>query len=92
MAEAKFPIKANPTGILFNPLSISEMITSLNTPRTYTSENLQSDGNLWFSWKHHGSFSDIRPEAALERINRAAAEGTGALRQADYVIITFGTA
>lgn len=92
MSAAKFDVTANPTGILFNPLSIHDMLAALAGGKVFTREDIQTDGNLWFSWAHHGSFSGTEAEAVLGRMNASAAQGAKALAEADTVIITFGTA
>ncbi|MDR2885851.1 MAG: GSCFA domain-containing protein, partial [Rikenellaceae bacterium] len=55
-------------------------------------DELYHDGELWHSFAHHGSFSDVSPERALAAMNGAATAGTQALRQAGWVAITLGTA
>lgn len=92
MSAAKFNVAANPTGILFNPASIAGMITSLADGRKFTHSDLRSDGDVWFGWQHHGSFSDVYAEVALDNMNEAARMGAAALAGADYAVITFGTA
>lgn len=92
LAAAKFPVAANPTGILFNPMSIADMLYGLSERRIYKPGDLVHDGNVWFSWDHHGSFSGTDADAALDRMNTAAREGADALAAADYAVITFGTA
>lgn len=90
--DAKFSVYTNPTGILFNPASMAQMFASIGDDKEFTREDIRSDGNAWFGWQHHGSFSDVCADAALRKMNTALAEGRAALRNADYVIITFGTA
>lgn len=90
---AKFDAVSNPTGILFNPMSIARMFGLLSGVKEFSRDDLTMGGDSrWFSWQHHGSFSDTDPEAALEKMNAALREGRLALRAAEYVVITFGTA
>lgn len=90
LAEAKFRIVSNPTGILFNPLSIAEAIRSYATP--VQQEELHHEAERWFHYAFHGSFSAPTAEEALLRMNTARRVGAEALRRADVVLITFGTA
>ncbi len=92
LAERKFNIVSNPFGVMFNPASIATMLHALHDGRVFTEADLATDGDLWFSWLHHGDFSDCDAGRVLERINGAARKGAEALHAADYVILTFGTA
>ncbi len=92
LTAARFPVTANPTGILFNPASIAAMIRRLSDPVPYVLSDLRRGRGLWFSFDHHGSFSRPDPEEALSGINRALAAGAEAFSRADYAIFTFGTA
>ena len=57
-----------------------------------TSADLVQHDGLWHSWLHHGSFSRPTREACLEACHAALAEGHAALREADLLMVTFGTA
>lgn len=92
LAAAKFPVAANPTGILFNPASIAGMIRRLAEGRPYEVGELSCGGGLWFSYDHHGSFARASAKEALEAMNASLTAGVGALAAADYVVLTFGTA
>ena len=48
LADAKFPIETNPTGILFNPLSIVEALRSYERNEPVRPEELHHDGEVWF--------------------------------------------
>ena len=92
LRDAKFNILASPTGILFNPESIASTINRLATNAAITHSHLQHDGELWFSYDFHSSFSSPSPEQALASMQEALTHGAKALKEADTVIITFGTA
>ncbi|MGM9690330.1 MAG: GSCFA domain-containing protein [Bacteroidaceae bacterium] len=47
---------------------------------------------VWHSWMHHSSFSSADPAALVARINRTTHEVAAFLREADVLIVTFGTA
>lgn len=76
----------NPTGVLYNPLSI---VQSLNGVMRV--ELVEHDG-LFHSMSHHGSFSGTDSEQVLRRCLESLAALHLALAQADTVFITFGTA
>lgn len=87
-----FLLVSNPFGVLYNPLSIARGIKLLSGNRTFGEEDLVRCGDLWVSFSFHGSFSGTDPASALGAMNASAAAGAEALRNAAYVIITFGTA
>ena len=76
----------NPTGVLYNPLSI---VQSLNGDMRI--ELVEHDG-LFHSMSHHGSFSGVDSEQVLRRCLESQAQLHLALEQADGVFVTFGTA
>lgn len=93
LSASKFNVSGNPFGILFNPMSIVRMIDELYSGKSYTPSDLSLASNgLWFSYSHHGRFSEVAADKVLDNINKSAYEGACALRKADIVIITFGTA
>ncbi len=92
LAQAKFRIAANPIGILFNPLSIAAAIRAYAGETPALHSELGFDGELWFHYGFHGSFSAPDAAKALEGMNAARMAGAGALREADRVLLTFGTA
>ena len=92
LAGAKFRVAENPSGILFNPLSIAAAIRSYADPAPVTRGELGFDGEVWHHFGFHGDFSAPTPDEALRRMNAARQAGSEALRTADRVILTFGTA
>ena len=78
--------------MLFNPLSIARAIRSYADAGPVCREELFSDGECWRHYAFHGDFSDPDPDEALRRMNAARQAGAEALRGADRVILTFGTA
>lgn len=92
LTQGKFPVTANPTGILFNPLSIADMLHRLQQQRMYVVGDLHRAEGMWVSYDHHSCFSRSTPEEALAVINAGMERGAKALEMADYVILTWGTA
>jgi hypothetical protein len=88
----KFQVTSNPFGVLFNPFSIAAGLESLAAGRKYAPSDLAFADGLWFSYAHHGSFAATTAEEALARMNQSAVTAAVALREADVVIITLGTA
>lgn len=93
LADAKFSIRCNPAGPLFNPLSILALIERGLDRRPFTLDELHqnSDGE-WFSFDLSTRFTEPTAEALLQRANRLTEELTATIEQADRLLITFGTA
>ncbi len=92
LEQHKFKVMANPHGILFNPLSVADSVNSYLSARTYGSDDLFYLNELWNSWDHHTRFSHIDQAAALDTINKSQATATAFIHNADWVIITLGSA
>ena len=90
--EARDRIVTNPTGILFNPLSIAAALRSYADEAPVQHSELDFDGELWFHYGFHGSLSAASPDEALAAMNAARKAGAEALRRADRVLLTLGTA
>ena len=84
LAEARFRIVTNPTGILFNPLSIAAALRSYADETPVQHSELDFDGELWFHYGFHGSLSAASPDEALAAMNAAPAQ-TGAQ---PYIILS----
>ncbi|WP_375446031.1 GSCFA domain-containing protein [uncultured Fibrella sp.] len=92
LIDHKLTVLNNPLGTLFNPLSISKLLTLALTGNV-PDENLyvQRDG-LWFHYDFHSSFWSTSKEALAELIQvRLRAVGE-ALRQANWLLLTLGSA
>ena len=83
LAEARFRIVTNPTGILFNPLSIAAALRSYADEAPVQHSELDFDGELWFHYGFHGSLSAASPDEALAAMNAARKAGAEALRRAN---------
>ena len=89
---AKFHTTSSPTGILFNPESIAASIERMASGRGITQEELRFATDHWFSFDFHSSFSSADKEQAIIAMQSALDKGAEALKQADTLIVTFGTA
>lgn len=88
----KFQTLQNPHGILFNPLSVADSLKGYAEGRFYQEEELFYLNELWGSWDHHTRFSHIDKTAALEGINASQQAATAFMREADWIIVTLGSA
>lgn len=93
MRADKFDVMVNPFGVLYNPASIAALLLRALSERPYTTDSpeLFSKGELWHSWMHHSSFSAPTREALLQKMNATMAAVGQRLREADWLIVTFGS-
>jgi len=80
--------RANPTGIIYNAVSIAEAMEAAASGRRFSSEDFFQLNNLWHSRMHHGSFSRPTVAAAVDNANLAMTGFSEALRQAEIVVLT----
>lgn len=92
LAKAKFSIASNPFGVLFNPASIAAAIDRLTDTRTFAVCDITAGKEGFFSFDAHSSLDGKTQTEAFANLNRAVAQGSKALAEADWVILTFGTA
>ncbi|MBP5681926.1 MAG: GSCFA domain-containing protein [Bacteroidales bacterium] len=90
--DAKFDCVVNPTGIIYNPLSISRMISNLIDNKTYNEDDFFFDGNHYLSYDFHSSFAYKTLDESLTNVNACILKGRNFLKDADIVFITLGTA
>jgi hypothetical protein len=92
MEDLKFSTDINPFGIVFNPSSICHCIKRLISGEVFSENEMFSHGGLWHSYMHHGRFSNPSLQVALSGINKRLVSSKGFLLEADFLILTFGTA
>lgn len=92
LIDRKFPVCHNPFGALFHPLSIENAIMRIYSGSEYTPLEIYKYEELYISWDHHSSFDSTFPEGILNSINQQIQKGQNFLREADWVIITLGSA
>ena len=92
LQESDFHIDLNPFGALYNPASIAAALHRLIDDRPITKDDLVKHEGYWHSWHHHGSFSHSTPGATLLVCNNRIHRAHRALKEADLLMVTFGTA
>ncbi|MBS1615725.1 MAG: GSCFA domain-containing protein [Bacteroidetes bacterium] len=92
LSAYRFQTLQNPHGILFNPMSVANSLSSYAASKSYTDEDLFLLNELWGSWSHHTRFSHILKEEALRSINAAQQEASTFLKECNWVVITLGSA
>jgi hypothetical protein len=92
LEEHQFTILSNPTGILFNPLSIGKLLEEIiYLPETDKTQFLKR-AELYYSYLCHSSIHETTSNALAEKINTIHQSSHHALKNATVLVITFGTA
>ena len=98
LSRAKFCVTSSPTGILFNPESIAatldrfDAVARGDNGALPAAEDLAYGNERWFSYDFHSDFSATDATDALATMQEAVRHGAQALKDAQVVIIPFGTA
>ena len=92
LADLKFDVLQNPNGILFGPDAVCKSLHSYVDNKQYTGDDLFCLNEVWNSWDHHSRFSHINKEECLQGINQSQQRAHDFLKEADWLIITLGSA
>lgn len=92
LAEHKFRVAKSPVGILFNPASIANAVEQMAKGYVADEKELIEVDGRWLSYDFHSDISGDSQNSALVEINNAISRGHQALTNANYIIITLGTA
>jgi hypothetical protein len=87
-----FQADVNPFGIVYNPLSLGKGLSGLIKRTVYTGDALFEHQGVYHSFHHHSRFSGLNQVLVLEQINSRIRQSSLFLREANRLILTFGTA
>lgn len=88
----RFRTELNPCGIVYNPMSVANVLRLLLAKYRFTGKDLLHNADKWVSLYHHGSFSAPTKELCLERINERLGRAADGFEETDLLLMTFGTA
>ena len=88
----RMPVMSNPSGTVYNPVSVINTLESIIGSREFTEKDLFNFNGFWLSFDHYTDFSSDNSKTVLERINSRREEAHDFLSKASYLFITFGTA
>ncbi len=86
---------SNPFGTLFNPVSIYDSLLRLAEEQPFAEEDcimMGAGAGLWCDFHHYTRFARATRQEFLEQANRSLADASAAYREADVLVLTFGTA
>ena len=92
LRRAKFSVTTNPFGVLFNPLSIASAIDRMADTRAFAVCDIREGREGFFSFDAHSSLDGKTQTEIFANLNQAVAQGSKALHDAEWVVLTFGTA
>ena len=92
LSHRKFPVLSNPSGILFDILSIERCIEDIVTKRQYVISDLFLHNELHSSWNHHTSFSNLNAENTIHSIRESQQKAYEFIQQAEVAFLTLGSA
>lgn len=89
--ELKLPVYINPTGIIYNPISICSSINYLSQGKLFEEKDLDFYNELYFSFDHHSRFSNHDKKICLENINKELCVASRFLDKTEFLFITLGS-
>ncbi len=92
LQNAGFHVFSNPFGIVYNPISLSEQLMSVLNEKKYTESDFFQLNELWHSFDHHGSFSEMDKTRMTENVNATISKAGKFLSKSSVLVITLGTA
>lgn len=88
----KFNVAVNPFGTVYNPISIFKLLSySIDQVSPYQEGYLHQDG-VYHHFDFHSSFADQDKYKFSERLKKSIEVNHNTLKNADVLVITFGTA
>jgi hypothetical protein len=91
LLKSKFQVLQNPHGVLFNPVSIFEAITTYIQNKQINESDLFMHLGLWKNWTFHSAFADTDKFNTLNRLNVSIQKGHAFINNANYLFITLGS-
>ncbi|MDR3297432.1 MAG: GSCFA domain-containing protein [Prevotellaceae bacterium] len=92
LCDLKMTAAQNPFGVVYNPHSLAQSLRRMGEKRLLVEDDLRRENGLWFSYTHHGRFAHHDKDECLRLHNESVMRGSWALRTADFLVLTLGTA
>ena len=87
----KFQSVVNPFGIIFNPVSIENLISRIVNNQKFTEEDIFFNNDLWHSYEVHSELSHPDKENFLTNLNNLLEATHNQIAKSTHIIITYGT-
>ena len=87
----KFENVVNPFGIIFNPVSIENLVSRVVNKRKFTEEDIFFHNDLWHCFEIHSELSNQNKEEFLNKLNALVDEFHFQISKSSHFQITYGT-
>ena len=91
MKLCKMPVMINPSGTVYNPVSVFNTIDSIISSKVTSVNDLYCHNNTWLSFFHYTDFTSDDPELLVRKINDINQRAGEFLKKAGFLFVTFGT-
>ena len=92
MSEGKMKVLINPSGVVYNPASVGNILDIILENKTFTESDLYKYKGTNISFYHYTDFTSEDSYRTIEKINSATIKANNFLKQTSFLFITFGTA
>ncbi len=90
LSEYKFPVKSNPFGIVYNPVSMLHQLQIIFNKKAFDAPQYRN--NWWISTSFHSSVNASSPNELTETVENIKKQLQTVIAQTDIFIFTMGTA
>ncbi len=87
----KFQNVVNPFGIIFNPVSIENLVSRVVNNQKFTEQDIFFHNDLWHCFEVHSELSNSDKEIFLQNLNQILEQTNNQLTKSTHIIITYGT-
>ncbi len=87
----KFENAVNPFGIIFNPVSIENIISRIVHQKHFTQEDIFFHNERWHCYEVHSELSNPNKDEFLAGLNLIIQQSNNLIIQSTHIIITYGT-
>ena len=91
LSHLKFRTLQNPSGIIYNPVSLANELNYYSKLRHFQPDELFNAGGIFRHFDFHSSLAHPDKKEAIKNINQAIENGHQFLLSATHLIISFGT-
>ncbi len=92
LSTFKFEVCTNPSGILFNPLSIFELLAFATGTKTLPPTSYQQLGSTFLNYKFHSQLNANSEKNLKQKVNNELTHLKECLENTAILMLTFGTA
>lgn len=87
----KFQNAVNPFGIIFNPVSIENLVSRVINNQNFTEEDIFFYNDLWHCFEVHSELSNPNKEGFLILLNQLLESTNNQITKSTHIIITYGS-